>query len=87
MSNWSINLTAAVQKTLLRDGSLVVRLEGEDLTRTAHFNTASDFGSHTIMQTNLLDTQKVKLSVRYSFNTVQSKYRGSGAGADSKARM
>ena len=87
MSNWNVNLTAAVQKTLLRDGSLVVRLEGEDLTRTAHFNTASDFGSHTIKQTNLMDTQKVKLSVRYSFNTVQSKYRGTGAGADSKARM
>ena len=87
MSNWNVNLTAAVQKTLLRDGSLVVRLEGEDLTRTAHFNTASDFGSHTIKQTNLMDTQKVKLSVRYSFNTVQSKYRGTGAGSDSKARM
>ena len=87
MSNWNINLTAAVQKTLLRDGSLVLRLEGEDLTRTAHFNTASDFGSHTIMQTNLMDTQKVKLSVRYNFNTAQSKYRGTGAGADSKARM
>ena len=87
MSNWNVNITAAVQKTLLRDGSLVVRLEGEDLTRTAHFNTASDFGSHTIMQTNLLDMQKVKLSVRYNFNTAQSKYRGTGAGADSKARM
>ena len=87
MSNWNINLTAAVQKTLLRDGSLVLRLEGEDLTRTAHFNTASDFGSHTISQTNLMDTQKVKLSVRYNFNTAQSKYRGTGAGADSKARM
>ena len=87
MSNWNINLTAAVQKTLLRDGSLVLRLEGEDLTRTAHFNTASDFGSHTIIQTNLLDTQRVKLSVRYSFNTTQSKYRGTGAGADNKARM
>ena len=87
MSNWNINLTAAVQKTLLRDGSLVLRLEGEDLTRTAHFNVDSDFGSHTIMQTNLMDTQKVKLSIRYSFNTAQSKYRGTGAGADSKARM
>ena len=87
MSNWNINITAAVQKTLLSDGSLVVRLEGADLTRTAHFNTASDFGSHTIMQTNLMDTQKVKLSVRYNFNTAQSKYRGTGAGADSKARM
>ena len=87
MSNWNINLTAAVQKTLLRDGSLVLRLEGEDLTRTAHFNVNSDFGSHTIMQTNMMDTQKVKLSVRYNFNTAKSKYRGTGAGADSKARM
>jgi hypothetical protein len=87
MTNWFINLTVAVQKTLLRDGSLVLRLEGEDLTRNAYFNANSDFGSHTIMQTNLLDTQKVKLSIRYSFNTAQSKYRGTGAGADSKARM
>ena len=87
MTNWFVNLSVAVQKTLLRDGSLVLRLEGEDLTRNAFFSPYSDFGSHTIMQTNLLDTQKVKLSVRYSFNTAQSKYRGTGAGADSKARM
>ncbi len=87
MSNWNVNITAAVQKTLLRDGSLVVRLEGADLTRTAHFNTASDFGSHTIIQTNLMDTQKGKLSIRYNFNTAQSKYRGTGAGQDMKERM
>ena len=87
MTNWFADLTVAVQKTLLRDGSLVLRLEGEDLTRNAFFNPYSDFGSHTIMQTNLLDMQKVKLSFRYSFNTAQSKYRGTGAGADSKARM
>ena len=87
MTNWFVDLTVAVQKTLLRDGSLVVRLEGADLTRNAFFSPYSDFGSHTIMQTNVLDTQKVKLSVRYNFNTAQSKYRGTGAGADSKARM
>ena len=87
MTNWFVDLSVAVQKTLLRDGSLVVRLEGADLTRNAFFSPYSDFGSHTIMQTNLLDMQKVKLSVRYSFNTAQSKYRGTGAGADSKARM
>ncbi len=87
MTNWFVDLTVAVQKTLLRDGSLVVRLEGADLTRNAFFSPYSDFGSHTIMQTNRMDTQKVKLSVRYNFNTAQSKYRGTGAGADSKARM
>jgi hypothetical protein len=34
-----------------------------------------------------MDTQRVKLSVRYNFNAAQSKYRGTGAGTDSKARM
>jgi len=72
MTNWFVDLTVAVQKTLLRDGSLVVRLEGADLTRNAFFSPYSDFGSHTIMQTNLLDMQKVKLSVRYNFNTAQA---------------
>ncbi len=87
MRNWYANLTAAVQKTLLKDGSLVLRLEGTDLTGTAHYDVNSDFGSHVIIQTNLMDSQKVRLSVRYSFNAARSKYRGTGAGADSKARM
>ncbi len=87
MTNTYFDLSAAIQKTLLKDGSLVLRLEGEDLTGTAHLNGRSDFGSHTISQTNLMDTRKVKLSVRYSFNRAQSKYRGTGAGADQKARM
>ena len=85
--NTNANVTAAIQKTFLKDGSLVLRLEGEDLLGTSHINVDSDFGNHTIMQTNLMDTQRVKLSLRYTFNTAQSKYRGTGAGADSKARM
>ena len=87
IKNWYCDLNAAIQKTLLKDGSLVLRLEGVDLLGLAHYDADSDFGSHTIMQTNLMDTQKVKLSVRYNFNTAQSKYRGTGAGSDSKNRM
>ncbi|MGN0196129.1 MAG: outer membrane beta-barrel protein [Candidatus Cryptobacteroides sp.] len=87
MTNNYCDVSAAIQKVLLRDGSLVLRLEGADLLGMAHFNMDTDFGSHTISQTNLMDTQKVKLSIRYSFNTAQSKYRGTGAGADSKSRM
>lgn len=81
------DISAAVQKTLLQDGSLVLRLEGADLAGLAHYNVVSDFGSHTIRQTNVLDTQKIKFSVRYTFNKAQSKYRGTGAGTDSKKRM
>ncbi len=87
MKNWYCDLSVAVQKSLLKDGSLVLRLEGADLLGTAHFDAYSDFGSHTIMQTNRMDTQRVKISVRYNFNTAQSKYRGSGAGSDSRERM
>ena len=87
LKNAYVDITAAIQKTLLADGSLVLRIEGADLAGLAHYDVDSDFGSHTMIQTNLMDTQKVKLSVRYNFNAAQSKYRGTGAGADSKARM
>ena len=82
-----LDITAAVQKTLLKDGSLVIRLDGRDLAGIAHYNVDTDFGSHTITQTNLMDTQRIKLSLRYNFNTAQSKYRGTGAGSENKDRM
>ena len=82
-----VNITAAIQKTLLKDGSLVLRLEGSDLTNMAHYNVDTDFGSHKITQTNHMDQQRIKFSIRYSFNAAKSKYRGTGAGSDEKARM
>ena len=81
------DLSAGIQKTLLKDGSLIIRLDASDLLGMAHYNVDSDFGSHTITQTNQMDTQRIKLSVRYNFNTAQSKYRGTGAGSDTKGRM
>ena len=86
-TNVYCNVDAAVQKTFLKDGALVLRFEGTDLLGMANMNVVTDFGSHTMRQTNLMDLQRVKFSVRYSFNTTQSKYRGTGAGTDEKARM
>ena len=82
-----VDITAAIQKKLLKDGSLVLRLEGGDLLNRAHYNVDTDFGSHTIRQTNDMDQQRIKFSIRYRFNSAQSKYRGTGAGANEKARM
>jgi hypothetical protein len=87
ITNHYLNVTAAVQKTLLKDGSLILRLEGADLAGMSNYNVDTDFGSHTIYQTNMMDTQKVKLSIRYNFNAAQSKYKGTGAGSDNKGRM
>ena len=86
LTNVIFNLEAAVQKKLLKD-ALVIRLEGSDLAHLAHYDVKTDFGNHFISQTNNMDTQRVKLSVRYNFNTAQSKYRGTGAGQDNKKRM
>ena len=87
LTNVYFNLTAAVQKTLLKDGSLVLRLEGNDLAGTAHNDIATDFGHYKVWQTNILDNQRVKFSIRYSFNAAKSKYKGTGAGSESKERM
>ena len=87
LTNVYCNITAAVQKKLLKDGSLVLRLEGSDLAGLGHNDIATDFGNYKVWQTNIMDTQRIKFSVRYSFNTAQNKYRGTGAGTDAKARM
>ena len=40
-----------------------------------------------MMQFNKFDTQRIKFSLRYNFNATKSKYRGTGAGSEEKARM
>ena len=87
LTNVYFNLTAAVQKTLLKDGSLVLRLEGSDLAGLAHNDISTDFGHYIVRQNNLMDTQRVKFTLRYKFNTAKSKYRGTGAGSDTRSRM
>ena len=87
LTNVYFDLSAAIQKTLLKDGSLVLRLEGKDLAGMGHNDVATDFGNYKVWQTNIMNTQLVKFSVRYIFNAAQSKYRGTGAGSDSKNRM
>ena len=87
VTNHYFDLTVAVQKTLLKDGSLVLRLEGQDLAYLGHNNVFTNRGHYSITQSILMDTQRVKFSVRYNFNTAQSKYKGTGAGNDTRNRM
>ena len=87
LENRYFNLSAAVQKAFLKDKSLIVRLSGSDLTRTARNNIFANFGGHIIRQSNYMDTQRICLSIRYRFNTAQNKYKGTGAGNDVMSRM
>ena len=87
LTNHFLDLTAAVQKTLLKDGSLVIRLEGRDLTYMGHNNVFTDLGHYRITQSVLMDSQRIVLSLRYRFNTADNKYKGTGAGQDARNRM
>lgn len=86
MTNTYFDLSAAVQKSLFGD-ALVIRLSGKDLAGMGRYDVRADCGGHVINQTNILDTKRLVLSVRYSFNTAASKYRGTGAGKDAMDRM
>ena len=86
LTNNYLNISAAVQKSFL-DNTLVLRLEGTDLAGLGRYDVMTDCGSHIISQANRMDTQRIKFSIRYNFNTAQSKYKGTGAGADVKSRM
>ena len=87
LTNHYFDLTAAVQKTLLKDGSLVLRLEGRDLAYKGHNNVFTNLGHYNITQSVLMDTQRLVFSLRYRFNTTESKYKGTGAGKDARSRM
>ena len=87
VTNHFFDLSAAVQKTMLRDGSLVLRLEGKDLAGLGNNNIFTDRGSYRITQSLIHDTRRVVFSVRYRFNSADSKYKGTGAGKDARDRM
>ena len=88
------NLTAAVQKSLLKDKSLVLRLSVSDIFNTARHDAILDLGNYTLEQSDIFGGQRgqysfhrINLSIRYSFNATKSKYKGQGAGEDMKKRM
>ena len=85
--NHYLDISAAVQKSLLSDGSLVIRLAASDLANRGNNNVMVDRSHYRVNQNNRMDTQRITLSIRYRFNSAQSKYKGTGAGADAKARM
>ncbi|MGM9714469.1 MAG: TonB-dependent receptor domain-containing protein [Prevotella sp.] len=88
------NLTAVVQKTLLRDKSLTVRLSCSDIFNTARHDALLDLGNYTLFQSDVFGGERshysyhrVQLSVRYAFNATKSKYKGQAAGQDIINRM
>ena len=78
-------LDLSLTKTFLND-RLSVKVGGTNLLNSQQ-HVSLRFGKRTLHQQNRRDTRQVELTVRYKFNAAQSKYKGTGAGEDEKARL
>ena len=73
-------------KAFLKD-RLSFQLFIYDLFGTKDSHMIAHFGKIKEMVYDGLSTSKVSLTIRYKFNTVRSKYKGTGAGESQKNRM
>ena len=78
-------LDLGATKTFFND-RLSVQVKGHNLLN-AQQHVALHYGKRSLHQQNRRDTREVEFTVRYKFNAAQSKYKGTGAGADEKARL
>ena len=78
-------LDLSLTKTFLND-RLSVRIKGHNLLNSQQ-HIRLNYGARTLWQNNRNDSRQLELTVRYKFNAAQSKYRGTGAGEDEKARL
>lgn len=80
--SWQINL--GMTKTY---GNWYFRLDATDIFKTAR-NSMITYGTQMKLDKwNYSDTQGVRLTIRYSFNSTTSRYKGKGAGNEEKTRL
>lgn len=79
------NLYLSLTKTFLND-RLSVKIAGRNLL-DAQEKVQLRYGLRNLHQDSHRDSREVQVTVRYKFNAASSKWRGSGAGSDEKARL
>ena len=79
------NLDLSATKTFLND-RLSVQVKGHNLLNSQQ-HVRLNYGARSLWQNSRNDSRQVELTVRYKFNAAQSKYKGTGAGEDEKARL
>ena len=84
---WNAALSASIQKTLLRNNALTLRLTANDILYRSAEDILMDSSDSQMHQINKNSTQRLNLSIRYAFNQAKSKYKGTGAGKEAKDRM
>ena len=78
-------LDIGATKTFLND-RLSIQVTGHNLLDSQeHYKLR--YGLRTMCQTQRRDVREVEFTMRYKFNSAQSKYKGTGAGASEKERL
>lgn len=80
------SLDIAVQKSFMK-GNITIRISGTDLLNQTTEDVFADYGNYLVFQTRKLQHQSLTLSLHYRLNSHPSKYKGTGAGEDAKARI
>ncbi|MBR4842824.1 MAG: outer membrane beta-barrel protein [Bacteroidaceae bacterium] len=79
-------LDVAMTKTFFND-RLSIKVAGQDLLNRYKSGTLIRAPKIDIYQLNSTDSRCVSVTLRYRFNTTDSKYRGKGAGNEEKDRL
>lgn len=75
-----------LRKSFFKDALSIV-IKGSDLFNTDRQYNYLRSGDYIIYQQNRWDRREFSLTIRYKFNAIRSKYKGTGAGQEQKKRM
>lgn len=81
------NLGFVIQKCWLKNDALCLRASIPDALRKTSPKIEMDCGYYLLNQRSDNNLQRFELSLRYTFNAQQSKYKGTGAGKGVAGRM
>lgn len=83
----TVNLELAAQKCWLKDDALCLRATVSDVLQRSRQLIVMDCGYYQLHQNAIYNRHRFDLTLTYSFNAAQSKYRGTGAGKEAQQRM
>lgn len=78
---------AVVQKCWLKNDALCLRATVNDIFCKYHQDLVMDCGYYNLHQYSTTSSHRLNISLRYTFNATQSKYKGTGAGREAASRM
>lgn len=87
LENDSWNLGFVVQKCWLKNDALCLRASLQDALQRTSQKVEMDCGYYVLHQHSINNRHRLDVSLRYTFNATQSKYKGTGAGKETAGRM